>query len=400
MKLLASILLSIITLLLLSSCNTLYNTKTIDIEIFSPSTINISKEYRKLAVQYNNINVAPSNYFSQYNNYGQLTVDESNTDSIASLIYYKTIISELKKHGYFDSVMVLPDRDYSNLKVVDTIDFSAYLNEDSTEFEKISSDQLNVLNSSFYFKRYTSAKQPKKDSLFLHPRLGLYTSEQLHTIYDSTAADLLLSLDFFGSADYREYVDRMELGKTEVVNWVQWSFYDLKKNAYLLATTKNDTVSWEAYSPTFKDAKKQLPSHTDALYNAAEISAEKFAASLVPHWSNVQRMYYSSGHIELKQTDELVANGQWLEAAKIWKANTTNKNKMIAAKCMFNLALACEMQDDLEAAMEWVIESFYVFENKNEMHAANCMNYIRILGLRKSDLKLLDKQLDLQNLNE
>ena len=400
MKTLVLTLLSYLFLLLITSCNTLYNTKTIDIEIFTPSTLSIPSKYKNVAIQYNNVNVAPSNYFNQYNDFGELKEDSINTDSIASMIYYNTFISELRRHEFFDSVMVLPHRDYSTLKIVDTIDYSAYFNEDSSTFEGLSPDQVNVLNSSYFIKRYTSSKQPKTDSIFLHPELGLYTPEQLKSIADSTSADLLISFDFFGSSDYGAYLPGFSLGKVEVDNLVQWSFYNLKDKTYLLAGTKNDTVSWEDYSMSVINAKKLLPPHTDAIYNAAEISAEKYAAILVPHWTNVQRMYYTSGHVELKLTDELVANGQWLEAAKIWKANTTNKNKSIAAKCMFNMALACEMQDDLEAALAWLIDSYYVFENKNELHAANCMDYLQILGLRKTDLKLLEKQLEPVSIEE
>lgn len=400
MKTFVLILLSNLFLLLITSCNTLYNTKTVDIEIFTPSKLSVPIEYRKVAVQYNNVNIAPSKYFSQYNDFGELKEDTINTDSVASNIYYNTFISELRRHDFFDSVMVLPGRDYYNLKVADTINYSGYLNKDSTLFEGLSPEQINVFNSGYFIKRFTSAKQRKTDSLFLHPKLGLYTPEQLQLIRDTTSADMLISLDFFGSSDFISFNPRLAFGNTEVDNWTQWSFYNLKNNTYILANIQKDTVSWEDYVVSISNARKLLPAHTDAILNAAEISAEKYSAMLVPHWTNVQRMYYSSGHVELKQTDELVKNGQWLEAAKIWKANTTNKNKSIAAKCMFNMALACEMEDDLEAALSWVINSYYIFENSNELHAANCMDYIQILGLRKADIKLLNKQFEVSVMSE
>ena len=138
MKTLVLTLLSYLFLLLITSCNTLYNTKTIDIEIFTPSTLSIPSKYKNVAIQYNNVNVAPSNYFNQYNDFGELKEDSINTDSIASMIYYNTFISELRRHEFFDSVMVLPHRDYSTLKIVDTIDYSAYFNEDSSTFEGLS----------------------------------------------------------------------------------------------------------------------------------------------------------------------------------------------------------------------------------------------------------------------
>ena len=63
-------------------------------------------------------------------------------------------------------------------------------------------------------------------------------------------------------------------------------------------------------------------------------------ADLTPRWEFVQRMYYRSGHVEMKKTEKMISEGKWLEAAAIWKANIDNKNKNIAAKSMFNLAPA------------------------------------------------------------
>jgi hypothetical protein len=159
-----------------------------------------------------------------------------------------------------------------------------------------------------------------------------------------------------------------------------------------LAYSKTDTVKWMEYSSSQSKADDLLPPRTDAIYNAAEISAENFALSIVPHWVQVQRMYYSSGHVELQQTDELIQNAQWKEAAQLWDNQLNNKNKKIVAKCMYNLGLACEMEGDLEAALAWVVKSYHIFGPRNELHAENCMQYIRLLSTRQADMKLLELQ--------
>jgi hypothetical protein len=110
-------------------------------------------------------------------------------------------------------------------------------------------------------------------------------------------------------------------------------------------------------------------------------------------------MYYHSGNVELSKTDKLIEQGEWLKAAEIWKANIDNKNKKIAAKSMFNLALANEMSGNLDAAIDWAVKSFQVFEQKNEIHYQNCMEYIQIIGQRKLDIKTIDKQLNIGNLD-
>jgi hypothetical protein len=101
-------------------------------------------------------------------------------------------------------------------------------------------------------------------------------------------------------------------------------------------------------------------------------------------------MFYKSGNVEMKKTEELIEENRWLEAAEIWKKKTTNKNKSIAAKSMFNMALACEMNSDLDAAIDWAAKSYLVFGSKNELHAFNCQNYISILARRKLDIQKIE----------
>ena len=382
----------VLMLFVLASCNTLYNTKTIDIEIVEPSTMSVASKFRNIAVQYNNVNCSPNKYLNQYEELGKQKTEEENSDSIASHIYFEHFISEINNQAFFDTLFALNERNYSTSRIVDTINYAPYFREDSATRITMSPQQINVLNSSYFLKSNTTPVRPKTDSLMIHQQFGLYTPKQLQNIRNNTGADLLLSLDYFGASDGRYFDRRLEIGNEQVTNWTQWSFYDLIDMEYVLAYSKLDTVSWMEYSLSQNKASDVLPPRTDAIYNAAEISAENFARTIAPHWVQVQRMYYSSGHVELQQVDELVQNGQWLAAAELWNKQLKNKNQNIVAKCMYNLGLACEMEGDLEAALGWVVESYHIFGPKNELHAENCMEYIRVLSTRQADIKLLKRQ--------
>jgi len=54
------------------------------------------------------------------------------------------------------------------------------------------------------------------------------------------------------------------------------------------------------------------------------------------------------------------------------------------------MTLACEMNGEMDAAMDWAIKSFYVFGSKNQLHAFNCQEYIRILSQRKLDIQKIE----------
>ena len=69
-------------------CNTLYNTKVIEIQVLVPGTARIPKDYTKLAVKYNNSNIAFNPAFASYFEDTTHFSDTRNLDSIASLIYF------------------------------------------------------------------------------------------------------------------------------------------------------------------------------------------------------------------------------------------------------------------------------------------------------------------------
>ncbi|HYQ55751.1 MAG TPA: DUF6340 family protein, partial [Draconibacterium sp.] len=355
-----------------TGCNTFYNIKTVDIEVFEPAKMRFPEAYRNVAVQYNNVNISPNNYFNRYNVFFEEVTEPENSDSIASEIYFDTFVAELTKQAFFDTIFTLNNRNYSTVSIKDTIDYTSILNKDSTTSEDLSSNQISVLSSSYFLKQYLSPVNFKPDTLTINPEFGLYTPDLLEATRNKCGADLLLSLDFFGAIDASSYDANTNRIGEEVINLVLWSFYSLSDKRYLRAHSDMDTVSWMEFADSEKMAELILPPRKDAIFNAAEISGEKFAGTLIPHWKNVERMYYTSGHIELKQTDLLIKNGEWLKASKIWKSNTENKNKSIAAKSMFNMGLACEMEGEFDAALEWVVKSYHLLGKKYEIHASNC----------------------------
>lgn len=234
------------------------------------------------------------------------------------------------------------------------------------------------------------------------PRFCLYSVNDIRQIADSTGADLFLSFDFFASLDgiftthYKP--DKSDTSgilindfniyrdATEVVHILSgWNFYDLKKQEMIYSHLKTDTIKW--IEPVYNKniAKLFLPSRRDAVLNAADIAGNQLAEFLVPHWLKVERMYYKFGQGELKSANHLIKQNRWIEAAAIYRKNNKNLYKKLASKCMFNMALACEMNGDMEAALDWVTKSMNA-NHKDPYHKGNCENYIRILGQRKLDI--------------
>ena len=373
------------------------------LEVLVPGKIILSKEYKTVAVRYNNVNIAPNPYFSDFIEDSTTIKDITNLDSLASEIYFQNFLTQLKNHQYFDSVIELESMNYSDIELNDSIVYAQFKpleNNDSTT-------QILINKEAFHFAQFvkslSNSDSVKSKTKFIDPEFGLYSQDDIQKIADSTHADLLLSFDYYGSADgifspkyirdlSKKYIfSSYNLDEaTEVVYVLSgWNFYDLKKSAMIYSHIKTDTIKWSEPAYNLAQSKRNLPPRKDAVLNAADIAGSNFAEFLVPYWMEVDRMYYKSGQIEMKKTNELIKQNRWLEAAEIWKKNTTNKNKKIAAKSMYNMALACEMNGDMDAAIDWTVKSFYA-RHKDMYHSGACKTYIFLLGQRKLDIKRIE----------
>ena len=90
--------------------------------------------------------------------------------------------------------------------------------------------------------------------------------------------------------------------------------------------------------------------------------------------------------------EKYALNNEWLKAAEIWNKQSRNKNPRMAAKACYNMALACEMEGKLDAAIDWLVQSHSVLKENNEEHKENCKRYIAVLAQRKKEIDKLAHQ--------
>lgn len=357
--------LAIVLSIVLQGCYTSTNISTINIEIIIPGEHKFPQGYKNVAIRYNNSNISRNPRFSTWYLNNEKFTDTTNLDSIASEIYFQNFIAHLKYQQHFDTFFELEPMNYTDIKLKDSL--------------------ITFIDSVF----------------------SLYSVNDIQQIADSTGADLFLSFDFFASHDgiftthYKpEKSDTSGLffndfniyrDATEVVHILSgWNFYDLKKQKLIYSQLKTDTIKW--IEPVYNKsiAKLILPSRRDAVLNAADIAGNQFAEFLLPHWLEVERMYYKFGHGELKSVNSLIKQNRWMEAAGIYRKNTKIRNKKVASKCMFNMALACELNGDMDAAIDWVTKSMNA-NHKDPYHKGNCESYGYILHQRKLDIGKIEE---------
>lgn len=391
MKLFSTLLFIIFSLIILQGCNTLYNTHAINIEIIEPAEIQLHPNIKKIAVKYNNCNINYNPKYAKYYKRHNTLSDPINTDSIAAEVYFRVFLESLNEQNYFDSIIELQAYNYTGIKFDDSLITQYDFNADSILVSQEDHSKLSVYIFNELLKQDSIDGKNFTKTKIMNPEFGLYSQKEIEHIASSTNADLLFSFDYFSSVDRIDFI-KPNFGIESVYTTTCWNIYDLKEKNLSHFEFKIDTVSWDVSALYLNDAIKKLPPRKDAILNAADISGIRLAHYLVPHWIAVQRMYYKSGQLELKKTNQLIKENKWMEAIEIWKKNISNPNKKIMAKCMYNMGLACEMEGNIEAAIDWIVKSYYVFNNNNEIHAYNCKSYIKILSQRKADIKKLELQ--------
>ncbi|HPF51720.1 MAG TPA: DUF6340 family protein [Draconibacterium sp.] len=378
-------------LMFMQACNTLYNTRSLNIEVLEPGNVKLPAGFSKLAVRYNNTNISYNPFYSSYYVKGEKLKDTSNLDSIASWIYFDYFINTLSQQEFMDTVIEITAADYSHFQIGDSLPTPDSLMNDTLDYENANSGRITAYVLSRFLNYNPPAKKTSAIFKALDPEFGLYSKREITDIADSTGADMLLSLDHFVTQNsVQESNNHIMIEEAVTVN-AFWTMYDLKDKRLIRYLQKNDTIIWDNFYSPGTSPFNMIPPRRDAVLNASDMAGTGLAKYLSPHWVEVERFYYHSGHVVLKKTDKLVKEGNWLEAAKIWKSEINNPNKYIAAKCMYNLAVANEIQGNIISALDWVVRSYYVFGEENDLHAENCRNYIQVLAKRRMDANVLDK---------
>lgn len=206
-------------------------------------------------------------------------------------------------------------------------------------------------------------------------------------IYEKLKVDALIFLD---SIDYKiGVVSGSESSVIVIRADLVWSV-SLKRDSLSYKYSQVDTLIFNGADPLYQKSFK------NKLYNVINSSAEylgkAFGAKLIPTWIKVERMFYRSNNPEMIKAEEFANVNQWIKAAEIWNKMTRNKNTVMAAKASYNMALACEMEGDLDAAIDWLVRSYTLLKENNKEHQENCQRYINLLATRKKEIEKLAKQ--------
>jgi hypothetical protein len=201
-------------------------------------------------------------------------------------------------------------------------------------------------------------------------------------------ADALAVLEVFDSNNSYSNTNRQakkkdgdkEINYTEYISSLNiqieagWRIYVPSQQRIVDQNIYTDPRSWRNVDNSPKKAQNGLPSLDRAVSDAGYYAGEQYAVRISPLWTRVSRMYYKKGNSDFERATRKVQVNDWKGAAELWKKHVNNSDPKIAGWATYNMALACEMDGDLDAAVDWAKKSYVDFQNKKAKYYMNTLD--------------------------
>ncbi len=142
------------------------------------------------------------------------------------------------------------------------------------------------------------------------------------------------------------------------------------------------------------------------IFKVAYKLGDKTAILLTPTWKTADRIVYAGYSSRMKEATSYFKSNKWSKAEDIWLSEYDKKEKPLdKARMSVNMAVANEMQDDLDTALTWVkkAKEYYLQtdakDNANEIEHVD--KYTEVLEKRIQNSRVLDLQWGVEeNINE
>ena len=261
-----------------------------------------------------------------------------------------------------------------------------------------------ILGKSDFFNTVAVYNQSlRKDNEWLS--ILQLSTEQKNELFDIGNYNALLVIDRL-LISLNQNVTKIKL---DVFNSFLSAFVDLRAYGILtcsMYTPENEkqlirfvvSDSLFAKSTIYTDSTeifKDIPNYI--LHELSYNLGSKVANCFIPSWKSVDRFLFISQNPRMREAVSYAANYKWVNAESIWKAQLDKNNKPVEnAKIAYNLAVANEMQDKFETALEWILKAKEYMKNvnidNNSQETERIDKYTTELGQRVQNNRLLDLQ--------
>lgn len=166
-----------------------------------------------------------------------------------------------------------------------------------------------------------------------------------------------------------------------------WTIYKPAGRQVIDRNAFTDEMRWSATGDTPEEVLRKLPSKRKAINESGYFSGGQYAIRISPTWIFVTRSYYRKANDEFKVAAKNVRDDKWNEAIIIWKRFVNDPDPKVAGRATFNMAIASEVEGNLEMALEWA-------RRARDLHGLKSAgSYISLLEMRIYEQGKLNEQM-------
>lgn len=213
----------------------------------------------------------------------------------------------------------------------------------------------------------------------------------IQKISSENNADAVIFLDMYSSFYSIYPYSESNRSIAKVITASMWTIYDAANAHIINHMSVVDTLYWDGLDEQQNYNASKIPNKKAASQIAAGLTGVKYSKNIVPNWVKVYRTTLSCNQIDFKTAAELVKKNKWEVASELWKKYIESTNKRYQIQAMYNLAVASEMNGDIDGAITMISNaskisssSFYNTENKL------IRNYSAVLTKRKTELSKIN----------
>lgn len=118
--------------------------------------------------------------------------------------------------------------------------------------------------------------------------------------------------------------------------------------------SQTDTVYWEILSRADANQSAVLSRVRESISKVNQSIGEEISARFFPSWGRQERSLFVYPGAKWSAAFTNAINFKWKEAMDIWLEESKTKDPVKAAAASYNIAVACEMTDRHELALEWL----------------------------------------------
>jgi hypothetical protein len=214
------------------------------------------------------------------------------------------------------------------------------------------------------------------------------TLAQVKQICDEFKTDALLCMDnFYEKVNTSFNVETLSVytNEKEYSAYIQvayhsnWKLYQPLEKLMIAKFEVKDTISWERYGSTLQNTYENLPMIKEALMDGAVENGENFAAYISPGWKAEDRSYFITNNQEADKAIALLKRNEWKEAETVWLKFSQSNTAGFRSEIEYNLALAAEMNGNIDEAIAWAKKS------SQSKYSKVAEDYIRFLNARQEN---------------